>query len=173
MDFQQALRGRIRHFTFHVYKKTGHEDRPEQPLRYGWSDPRTTANGRQPHERRAQDLSTISPPHQLLMRSDAGTNHSWNNNHNNNNIWEYSWRRRTEGYVAFLSFFFSNSFASLPCQVHFSSLSIGFQRDGLPARSLGLISVSWRAEFETVLLCIFGPSRPYDTRGRRYDRYES
>lgn len=125
------------------------------------------------HERRAQDLSTISPPHQLLMRSDAGTNHSWNNNHNNNNIWEYSWRRRTEGYVAFLSFFFSNSFASLPCQVHFSSLSIGFQRDGLPARSLGLISVSWRAEFETVLLCIFGPSRPYDTRGRRYDRYES
>lgn len=106
MDFQQALRRRIRHFTFHVYKKTGHEDRPEQPLRYGWSDPRTTANGRQPHERRAQDLSTISPPHQLLMRSDAGTNHSWNNNHNNNNIWEYSWRRRTKGYVAFLSFIF-------------------------------------------------------------------
>ena len=109
MDFQQALRRRIRHFTFHVYKKTGHEDRPEQPLRYGWSDPRTTANGRQPHERRAQDLSTISPPHQLLMRSDAGTNHSWNNNHSNN-IWEYSWRRRTEGYVAFLSFFFQQLF---------------------------------------------------------------
>ena len=139
-----------------------------------WPDPRTTANGRQQAQTSSRGPQhNIPSPLQSLMRSDAGTNHSWNNNHNNN-IWGYSWRRWTKFLLHSCLFSPpSNSFASLPCSVHFSSLSTGFQRDGLPARSLGLISVSWCAEFETVLLCIFGPSRPYDTRGFRYDWYES